>query len=499
LTLGILAAVVLLLSVITLMPRGTTALDAGTGTAQPGAVTPDGVQAEEARAGSAVQSGGPSIQASQTQSERGTEQHAASGIDCAAGKNGGSTDAGVTAKQIKLGASTVTSGAGSSFLGPVVAAMNAVVSKTNSSGGICGRLITLVPKDSGWHADAGFEIIRNLVQGEKVFALAVNPDSEGLDFATAQNYLAQHAVPVIGTDGLLISQYKDPYVWPIAAPTVSAMYAIAKSQCDAHLDKFSIVFETTYRFGREGAKAYNLAAKACTGHDIDGYVDPSKGQFKCERNFCGILSGSASYNSEVSKYCQPSSNCRAGAVLLEPATALVWFNNGGPGPGSYLASSNPGALATPQPLFNASFAQGCQKTCDGLRVWTGFRPAIEKFANEDAVKAYARDVKGYDPSVDVTNQFVEGGYLGMLLTVKALTAASQMPSGLTRRNVVATLDSLVNFDNGLTVRALSWKPGNHFAETTVHAFDEQYGDTGFGGWRFTGLEVTDPDPFAATK
>ena len=516
LTLAVLGAVVLLLSITTFVPSGSSTVAASNG---PGGSTSNGdsvAYVDETGApvatgdtpADAVQTSASGSGSAQSQAVPGVQTPAAKkdpGVDCKSGKNLGATDPGVTANSIKLGASIVSSGAGASFLHPVVTAMNAMVAKTNSSGGVCGRALKLVVHDSGWRAEAGFEIIRNMVQGEKVFALAVNPDSEGLDFASTQQYLSKHQVPVVGTDGLLISQYQDPYIWPVATPTVSAMYAIAKSQCDSGLKKFSIVFETTYRFGREGAKAYNLAAKACTGQNIDGYYDPNEGQSRCadssgSTNFCGILSGATSYNGEVANYCKPTQGeCDAGAILLEPASAQVWLANGGPGPGSYRAADKPGALGTPQPLFSGSFAKQCDKVCDKLRVWTGFLPPIEQFASRPAVQQYVNDVKAFDPSIDVENQFVEGGYLGMLLLVKAMTTASEMPSGLTRKNLVTVLDSLSNFDTGLTVKPLSWSPGNHFAQTTVHAFDEQYGDTGFGGWRYTGIQVTDPDPFAATK
>lgn len=516
LTLAVLGSVILLLSVITFVPHGGASLTAsnpggrvpgeGGGLIEGSDVPGDAPAVESATdSGGAPQGGNKDQSGVAVKNGSGNAAGPAAGIDCAHGKNLGATgDPGVTANSIKLGASTVDSGAGASFLHPVASAMNAVVAKTNSSGGICGRLIKLILHDSGWRAEAGFEIIRNLVQGEKVFALAVNPDSEGLDFASTQNYLSQQNVPVVGTDGLLISQYKDPYIWPIAAPTVSAMYAIGKSQCDSGLKTFSIVFETTYRFGREGAKAYNMAAKACTGHDIKGYYDPSQGQNKCSDNgastdFCGVLSGSTSYNGEVNNFCRSTEKCDAGALLLEPATAQVWLANGGPNPAAYGAATKPGALGTPQPLFSGSFAKQCDRVCDQLRVWTGFLPAIEQFANQPAVQRYVNDVRGFDTSIDADNQFVEGGYLGMMLMVDALKKASEMAGGLKRQNVVSYLNHLTGYDSGLTVKPLSWSAGNHFAETTVHAFDEQYGDTGFGGWRYTGIQVTDPNPFATAK
>lgn len=493
LTLAVLGIVVLLLSVAVFMPRGTTDAVEATEVTYLEGETPPGEGGEVPENPTDVP-GGVSKDVDTAPGLPAVKKDA--GIDCSTGKNGGSTDVGVSPTTIKLGASTVNSGPGASFLQPVDIAMGAVAAKVNRAGGICGRKLQLILRDSGWDAQKGLGIIQNLVQGEKVFAIAVNPDSEGLDFAHHNGYLEAQKIPVVGTDGLLISQYQDTYIFPIATPTASAMYAIAKSQCDSGLRKFSIVFETSYRFGREGAKAYNLAAKACTGRDIEGYTDPDSGRAQCGAYFCGILSGQSGYNSEARGFCK---DCDAGAVLLEPATAATWFANGGRTPLSYGVRDHPGALGTPQPLFTAGFAQTCGQTCDQLRLWTGFNPDIEEFAGRAALQTYHSDMKSYSPTVDTNNQFVEGGYVGMRLMVDVLTTASSAAGGLTRVNLMTVLNGTKNWDIGLTVDPLSWTATNHFAQTSAHAFDEQYSESGFGGWRYTGIKVKDPNPSAVTK
>ena len=414
---------------------------------------------------------------------------------CDAAHNGGSTDTGVTASSIKIGASTVNSGPGATFLQPEDTAMKAVAAQVNSKGGVCGRKIELILHDSEWKAPKGASLIENMVQAEKVFALAVNPDSEGLNAVSVAPYgngkLDTWKVPVIGTDGLLFSQYVDPYIWPIAASTSSAMHAMASSQFKNGAKKFSIVYEETYRFGREGAKAYNNQVKALTGKNIPGYSDPDTNP-KCQGSFCGIQSssGQASYGSEANTFA--AACCDAGAVLLEPATAIQWFKSGGRFGGVPVGDAAGGKGAAPQPLFQRYFADGCQKTCNAMRLWTGFLPPIGDFANRPAVAQYVNTMKAYSSTVDVNNQFAEGAYVGMQLTLQVLKSASTAPGGLTRANVISVLNNTKGWDNGLTVSPLSWSASNHFAETSVHAFDELY-PSGFGGWQYVQGSVT-PDP-----
>lgn len=420
----------------------------------------------------------------------GSDAYAPSSCD---GGKGGATDTGVTDNQILLGAVTVDSGPGATFLQPEDTSMQAVVNIVNNNGGICGRELKLLLHDSGWDAQTGARYIQNLVEGDKVFALVVNPDSEGLDAASNTGYLDDHKVPVLGTDGLLYSQYQDPMIWPIAASTVTAMHAIAHSQAANGSKHFSLVYERTYRFGREGANAYDHAVKDITGSDIPGYVNPDTNP-QCLQAFCGIEAGKNNYGSDANqiKSACVDLQCDAGAVLLEPTTAITWFSSGGRFGG--VVDPGGGKGAAPQPLFETYFANGCQSACDGMRLWTGFKPNIAQFASEEGVQQYVNDLTSYQKNADPNNQFAEGAYLGMRLAVAAIGAASVSSTGLTRATVATLLDNTKGFDIGLTVAPLSWSKGDHFAEARVHAFDESY-KGGFNGWQYIqGSEIEDSDP-----
>lgn len=404
-----------------------------------------------------------------------TARTGATGAACAAGRNGGSTDRGVTGSSIKLGATIVSSGIGASFLGPVRTGMIAVKDAVNSTGGICGRQLELKLVDDGWDAQLGYSYIRNLVEGDQVFALAVDPSSEGLRVASNEGYFAKTHTPVIGSDGMLNAQYVDPWVWPVAASTVSTMHIMA---ADAYNNRrarhFSIVYDSQYHFGVEGAYAFNAAVKRLTGSPIPGSDNPG-----CGGRFCGIAAGQQSYATENKTYndaCSAGNDsstfCDFVALLLEPTEALTFTQAG--------FHKYASGIGLAQTLFSRSFASACQSACDQALAWTGYNPPIEALASTPAVAAYVHAVQGVDPTVDIYNQFLEGGYSGMKLVVAALQKAGPH---LTRDGVAAVLDSMT-FDDGLST-PLTWRPGNHYANTSMRPFAIQY-QSGFNGFRAVG-------------
>jgi hypothetical protein len=74
----------------------------------------------------------------------------------------------------------------------------------------------------------------------------------------------------------------------------------------------------------------------------------------------------------------------------------------------------------------------------------------------------------------------------MSLLVEAL---KKVGPNLTRANLKAALDSMT-FDSGLA-SPLTWKTGNHFANTAAQGFEIQYGQT-FNGWRQKTGFIADP-------
>jgi ABC-type branched-subunit amino acid transport system substrate-binding protein len=492
LTVAVLAAVGILVTLVNLTPPGSTQATAAQSSGAGAAVAPDGGQAATtADAGSAGGGGGEGATvaggAQNATGGGGAAAGAAAGLACAAGRNGGATDTGVTGNSIKLAATTVLDGPGASFLSTERVGLTAVVDRVNHAGGICGRQIALELRNDSWNGQLGQQYIQNFVEGDHVFALA-SSDSEGL--RAAGSYIAEKGVPVVGTDGMLIQQYRNPWIWPVATSTISMMHIIAKNGYDRGARNVGIVFDDQYHFGVEGAYAYDQAMKRLTGKDIDGYDSSLK---TCQLHFCGIESGKSSYATEAQQFNSAcgitggtsspnATRCDVISYLLEPDTALSWKSNS--------TESNPElGYDGAQPLFTADFARSCGSSCNGMRVWTGYNPPIEAFAALPGVTRYVNDVHRESSSIDVANQFLEGAYDGMELMVEAL---AKVGPNLTRAGLRQALDSMT-YDSGLS-NPLTWRAGNHFANISGRAFVSHYGNTfnGFGdaqtGW------VADPWP-----
>ena len=294
---------------------GATANDAGAavgGTGTGGGATTAGGAAGSAGGGTATGgatgAGGGAAAAGGGGGTGGTGGNTGGGggtFECAAGKNGGATDRGVTANSIVLATTVVESGIGSSFLGEVRYAMEAVRNRVNREGCICGRQLQITYRDDGWNAQLGAQFLRNFIQ-EGIFAVPVGPSSEGLNTVIASGDFDKAQVPVVGTDGLIIKQYENangnaqPWVWPVAAATVSSARVMAtdafnrmrRGGVKPKASDFSVVFDSNYKFGQEGAEAFNSQVRKLTGGSIPGYKANST---SCNQSFCGVTAGQSSY------------------------------------------------------------------------------------------------------------------------------------------------------------------------------------------------------------
>jgi ABC-type branched-subunit amino acid transport system substrate-binding protein len=334
--------------------------------------------------------------------------------------------------------------------------MQAVVQKVNRAGGICGRILELRLVDDGWRADLGQSYIQNFIK-EGYFALAVVPSSEGLTAAITAGDIAKARIPVVGTDGMLIQQYRSPWVWPVATATVSTMRVMAKHGYARGARSFAIVYDRFYKFGKEGADAFRRSVERLSGAKVKAFV--------------GIQPGQASYSAEIQQF---NGACRSGcdfvALLLEPATAETWIA-GRPAFGTKITS---GA----QTLFNERFAKNCGAPCEGMLVWTGYNPPIGTLASLGGVRRYVNDVRSISPTADETNQFLQGAYLGMSVLVEAL---QRVGPELTRTRLQQALNALT-YSSDLS-SALTWRTERRFANQRAQAFSIVVANGSFAGFR----------------
>ena len=383
-------------------------------------------------------------------------------LKCSAGRNGGATDRGVTEREIRLATTMAQSGPAASLLSDSIKGIRAVINKVNQAGGICGRELKLRSVDDGFDAQLGQQFIRNFIE-EDYFALPVVPSAEGLGAAISSGYISRAGIPVVGSDGMRVEQYQDPWVWPVATATVSTMRIIADYAYHVRAARtFAIVWDSKYQFGREGADAFKQQVGNLRGGRIvqDTRLDPARNSFATEvQNFnrtCG------------------NAGCDMVALLLLPDTAATWMKSQPAFGGKYTAGA--------QTLFNKQFAQDCVALigveCNGVAAWTGYNPPVGTFRGLPGVDEYVNDVRAIDPGVDVDNQFLQGAYLGMSVFVEALR---RVGPGLTRQRLRAEMDAM-DFKSDLA-STLRWRPGNHAANIRARGFSIVYQSGSFRGWR----------------
>lgn len=445
------------------------------------ASTPDASGSPELAAGvdpATVPAGGAAGASGGTvQSASGTRSAGSKTYDCAKGQNAGATEIGVTAKEIRFAATIVKTGIAKDFLADAQLGMEAVRQKVNRSGGICGRTLAVDYKDDGWDPTTGQRIIESFIGEKKYFGLAVNPSSEGLRGPIDSGLIKASKFPVIGADGQLVNQYRDPWVWPVATSTASTMHVMAHDAVKRGAKKVGIVWEQNYRFGVEGHAAFVKAIERAGGTVVADVA---------------IQGGQTDYGNQVNDFIRKCGGqdkldqCEFIAVLLEPTTASQWVRNGGLGNGTVRPKIGIGA---PQPLFIDSFARDCGAQCAGMWVWTSFKPPIDPFDKEPAVSTYRADLAAVSATADANNPHVQGAYLGMLLLVDALKKLGPSP---TREGIKTVLDA-TRLDAGIAP-AIEFKPGNHFSATAVQAFQAVVNNGSFTSWRYTGSGfIADPD------
>ncbi len=385
----------------------------------------------------------------------------------AAGCNPSANDnvsTGVTEDTINVASTVVKDGAGASLLSSSPVGMRAVLNKVNRDGGVCDRRIELKTVNDSWDAAQGQQTIKRFIE-DGYFALPVVPSSEGLGQAILAGDIRNAGIPVVGTDGMRIDQYNDPWVWPVATATVSTMRIMAKHAYDNGARTFGIVWDNRFRFGLEGADAFKKQVKAMGGTvKADVPIEPDRTSYGSEAtNFNNACNNTSS-----------GSGCDAVVLLLVPSTAETW------------KGSNSGANAGRgdetyghQTLFTDDFATKCRDWCNEMMVFTGYNPPIPPLDKKAGVAEYVQDVRSERSGIDYRNQFLQGAYLGMKVFVEAVARCSP---DVNRACVQQTLNSM-DYQSDLA-STLSWRANSRHANKTAQGFRVEATGGSFNGWQY---------------
>ena len=406
---------------------------------------------------------------------------------CTSATNGGATAPGVTATEIHVASTIVTTGIGKGFLGEAADGMRAAIRQVDQSGGICGRLITDLSGKPGietindeWNPTQGQNDIQGWIQTNNVFALVGEPDSEGLGASITSQTIDRAGIPVVGTDGMLNNQYFDPWVWPVAASTVTNMHVIAKYAVEQqHANSFGIVYDSHYKFGREGANAFAQELKRL-GKSVQGYSAGAADSCSGSTAYCGIDGLATDFSGPITAFNSACKPCDAVVMLLEPAPMINWMGaeqNGGQTWFNHLFGG--------EPLFDDKVGEGCPGCGKGgMTVWTGYHPAIQPFDGETPVYQYCQALHAVPGALndDCHNEFTQGAYLGTMLFIRAAQKVGQQGLPLTRQNLRNALNS-GSFDLQLTAPLTYSEALPHQANTCMAAFKENYSGS-FNGWSY---------------
>jgi branched-chain amino acid transport system substrate-binding protein len=388
---------------------------------------------------------------------------------------------GVAANEIRLGSTFAASGPVSNISGPIKSGVFSYFNKINAEGGVFGRKTKLVWYDDGWDAQKGKAFIKKLVEQDRVFILSVVPSANGLDASVS--YLESKKVPVLGTSGLIESQFKTPMQWPVGTSTRSAARIVLVDMKNRGMQNAAIVWLDLLA-GAEAKDATFDAIPQIFGKKKEDFITAERRVGLGETSFRPVW---ASIQNDTAAWQRDHGVSPADGkpdfviFAIDPTNAVKALN----------AASDVGFAprkgwgGVSQSLFLNVVAQHQWARKTGLFAASSFYPPQ---SGNKAVQDYVATVRRYyGSSVDVTNPFLEGGYAGAALTIEVLKRAG---SCLTRDKVIQAANSLSNYSPAGLTRPLTFRAGDHYANTSQLLAQVQSS----GQWKVVTDWIVDPTP-----
>lgn len=320
-----------------------------------------------------------------------------------------SPERGVSARGIRLGALGVQSGPGASFHGPVAAALASVVRDVNTAGGVCGRLLRLEQRDTGWDALRGARFFDAMV--ERGILAFVGIEDRTLRALLEDGSLDRAGVPVVGATAGARETFDGRWVWHVTPPRDAYGWASVAHGYRLGARTFGVVYDRTDPGSVAVFEGARDAAADRPGARVVGVpLSPSR----------------ASYSREIAAYngrCQ--GRCDVVVLAVPASTALTWLAGGPQHPAMH--------YATVPELLSEAFRQSCGADCEGMISWSPFALDEEAPLDASSIAALAASV-------------------GARALVDALRALVEPP---THESLAASLDA-GTFASPLTAEPLSW-------------------------------------------
>jgi branched-chain amino acid transport system substrate-binding protein len=147
-------------------------------------------------------------------------------------------DGGLTGDAVKIGLICSCSGAFASALGALPDVAKAWTTYVNNAGGINGHPVEVVVADDGADATKSQQLVRKLVEEDKV--LAVVDESASFD-ATWADYISGKGVPVTGGVSFTEPMTSNPNFFPTGGNLASITYGLVKNLQDAGKTKLAVL------------------------------------------------------------------------------------------------------------------------------------------------------------------------------------------------------------------------------------------------------------------
>ena len=366
---------------------------------------------------------------------------------------GKATDTGVTGDTIKLGSTFAQTGPVSSISGPIQKGVQAYFNKVNAAGGVFGRKINFVTYDDGWDAQKGKAFIKKLVEQDHVFFLSVVPSSNGLD--AAKQYLESRNMPVIGSSGLIESQFQSPMQWPVGTSTRSATrILLLKNKADG-VKNVAIIYLDLLA-GQEAYAAFKSGIPQIFGKPYDKVRSAERRVSISGENWQSVWTDIRNQtDSWQSQNGLPQTGVPDFVYLaIDPTSAISAMQ----------AAQQSGfkpkiGWGGGQPLYLSVVAQQGWARQTHLLAGTSYYPP-QLAGQVPAVQDYISTVQRYyGTSVDINNPFLEGGYAGAALTIETIR---RVGSCLTKDKIIKVANSYTGYSAAGLTRPLNYKVGNHY-------------------------------------
>jgi branched-chain amino acid transport system substrate-binding protein len=170
-----------------------------------------------------------------------------------------SATAGVLAQSdpIRVGFPIVTSGAGAQFGVPVLKGAQMFAEEVNAAGGVLGRKVEIVPRDSKNRPDEAVRVSRELIARERVDVLVgtfTSAEGPAVSEIAKENKIVFIA-PVPATDRLSAPDALHPYVFRCAKNTTTEGRAAAEIMAKWPVKRIATI-APDYAYGQDTVKAF---------------------------------------------------------------------------------------------------------------------------------------------------------------------------------------------------------------------------------------------------